>query len=240
MIELKNVALWQKAVEAISSFISEGNFRFTDKRISFKAIDPSQIVLVEFFMDKKVFDKYNIEPTLVGVDLVELSKIMARALPNDKMQMDLTDNEMLIKFDGDLTRNFRLPLIDVSEEEITIPAHKFDATVDINGRILKEALKDASLFGSSVVLRVKDNKLMVEARGSQGTLKTEAKGAKNINVDSKKEVVSKYSLNFLQNIVKETDADGKVKIELKSDAPMEVTYNIGESTINFHLAHMIL
>jgi proliferating cell nuclear antigen len=240
MIELKNVALWQKSVEAISSFISEGNFRFTDKGISFKAIDPSQIVLVDFFMNKKVFDKYNIESALVGVDLVELSKIMARAMPNDKMHLDLTDNEMIIKFEGDLTRNFRLPLIDVSDEEITMPQHKFDATVEINGRILREALKDASLFGSSVVLRVKENKLLIEARGSQGTLKTEAKGAKNIAVNSKKEVVSKYSLNFLQNIVKETDADGRVKIELKSDAPMKVTYSIGESTIVFHLAHMIL
>lgn len=240
MIELKNVSAWQKAVEAIASFISEGNFRFSEKGVFFKAIDPSQIVLVEFFMDKKVFDKYNIEPTFVGIDLVELSKIMARVLPNDKMQMALTDSEMLVKLEGDLNRSFRLPLIDVSEEEISIPKHKFDARIEINGRILKEALKDASLFGSSVVLRVKDNKLYLEARGSQGTLKTEAKGAKNLLIESKKEVVSKYSLNFLSNIVKEADADKKVIIEMKSDAPMKVSYDIGESKIIFHLAHMIL
>ena len=240
MIELKNVSMWQKSVEAISSFISEGNFRFSDNGISFKAIDPSQIVLVEFAMDKRLFDKYAVEPTLIGVDLVELSKIMARVLPNDKMQMDLSDSEMALKLEGDLSRNFRLPLIDVSEEEINIPDHKFDAKIEINGRILKEALKDASLFGSSVVLRVKENKLIIEARGSQGTLKTEAKGAKHITVTSKKEVVSKYSLNFLANIVKEADPDKMIAIELKSDAPMKVSYNIGEAPIKFYLAHMIL
>lgn len=240
MIELKNVNIWQKAVEAIASFISEGNFRFSDSGVSFKAIDPSQIVLVEFGMDRKLFEKYSVEPTLVGVDLVELSKIMARVLPNDRMQMALSDSEMVLNLEGDLSRNFRLPLIDVSEEEINIPDHKSDAKLEINGRILKEALKDASLFGSSVVIRVKDDKLMIEARGSQGTLKTEAKGAKNVNVSSKKEVVSKYSLNFLSNIVKEADPDKNVSIELKSDAPMKVSYAIGEATITFYLAHMIL
>jgi proliferating cell nuclear antigen len=240
MIELKNVNIWQKAVEAISSFISEGNFRFSDSGVSFKAIDPSQIVLVEFGMDRKLFEKYNVEPSLIGVDLVELSKIMSRVLPNDKMQMDLTESEMVLNLEGDLSLNFRLRLIDVSEEEINIPDHKSDAKLEINGRILKEALKDASLFGSSVVIRVKDDKLMIEARGSQGTLKTEAKGAKHITVSSKKEVVSKYSLNFLSNIVKEANPDQNISIELKSDAPMKVSYAIDEATITFYLAHMIL
>ena len=93
-IELKSMLPWKKAIDAISSFISEGNFHFSDSGIFFKAIDPSQILLVNLFMDKKHFDSFSVEPTFVGVDLVELSKIMARSLPTDKLRIDLTDSEM--------------------------------------------------------------------------------------------------------------------------------------------------
>jgi len=239
-VELKDVEMWQKAVEAISSFISEGNFRFNDKGVSFKAIDPSQIVLVNYMIDKSNFDKFNVEPTLVGIDLVELSRIMSRVLPKDKLVMDLTDSELDLRLEGELDRSFKLPLIDVSEEEINIPEPDFDAKVEIRGRILKEVLKDASLFGSSVVLRVKCQELSVEARGSQGTMKTIVKQTKNVSVKTNAEIVSKYSLNFLQNIVKEADPEKKVLLELKSDAPMKISYDIGNSKIQFHLAHMIL
>jgi proliferating cell nuclear antigen len=239
-VELKNVNFWQKSVNAISNFISEGNFRFNDNGIQFRAIDPSQIVLVDYKCDKASFDKYDIEPTFVGVDLVELSKIMQRALPNDAMQLELTDSELLMKFEGELSRSFRLPLIDVSDEEINIPQHKFDAKVTLNARVLKEALKDAGLFGTSVVLRVKGNQFWVEARGSQGTLKTVANPSQGLSVQCNGEVISKYSLNFLQNMVKEAEPDQIISLELKSDAPLRLTYKIGNAEIQFHLAHMIL
>lgn len=240
MIELKNVVLFQKSVNAISSFISEGNFHFSANGVSLKAIDPSQIVLVNYNVSKSAFDKYEVEPNFIGVDMGELEKIMQRALPNDRMQLELSESEMHLKFEGDLSRSFKLPLIDVSDEEVNIPAPKFDAKVSINARILKEALKDASLFGSSVVLRAKGKQFSIEARGSQGTLKTVTKETTNVSVKADSEVVSKYSLSFLQNIVKEADNEGNVSMELKSDAPMKVSYSIGEGSIEFYLAHMIL
>jgi proliferating cell nuclear antigen len=239
-IVLKKCEQLQKAIGAISAFIAEGNFRFNEQGISFKAIDPSQIVLVSYFIEKKFFEDFDIEPTFVGVDLSEFNKIMQRVLPNDKLSIDINESEFLIKLDGELTRSFNLPLLDVAEEEINIPSPKFDATLQVNARIFKEALKDASLFGNCVVLRIKNSELTIEARGSQGNLKTIIKESKNISIKAIGDVVSKYSLSFLQNIVKEADLDKKVLIEIKSDAPMRVSYNIGEGQIVYHLAHMIL
>ena len=240
MIELKNTAAWKGAVDAISSFISEGNFRFTDSGIKFRAMDPSQIVLVNFEMDKKAFDKYEVEPSFVGLDLVELSKILARAQPSDKLSMELTEVELHVRFDNELSRSFSLPIIDVSDEEINLPEPKFEASVEINARMLKEALKDASLFGSSVVLKVKPGQFLIEARGSRGQLKAVSKSGKKVNISCSGETVSKYSLTFLQNIVKEADPEKKVLLELKSDALLRVSYKIGDCPIQFHLAHMIL
>jgi proliferating cell nuclear antigen len=238
MIELKQVDFFKGAVESISSFIPEGNFRFSEKGVSFKAIDPSQVVLVDYFVDKKCFDRYVVEPNFVGVDVVELNKILQRLLPEDKLSIDVSDAELKLKFESELKRFFRLPLIDVSGEEPKSPTIEYDAKIEITAASLKEILKDASLFGSSIVLKVIDGKFFVEAKGSQGVMEAEA--TKVSHISSKKEIVAKFSLNFLQNIVRQADNAKQITIELKNDSAMRVTYAIGPSKIIFYLAHMIL
>lgn len=240
MIELKNVQIWQKSIEAIASFISEGNFRFNSNGVSLKATDQSQIVLVDYTLPKSAFDKFDVEPSLIGLDLVELSKIMNRTLARDRLLMNITDSELMVKLEGELSRSFKLPLIDVSDDEIKMPESKYDTTVEISARILKEALKDASLFGSSVVMLVKGDNFTIEARGSQGTLHTNSKPLAGLKINSKKDVVSKYSLNFLMNIVKVADPEQTIKLEFSSDIPLRVSYNIADAKINYYLAHMLL
>jgi proliferating cell nuclear antigen PCNA len=239
MIELKKPDFFRSAVGAISLFISEGNFRFNEKGMSFRAVDASQIVLVNYLIEGKVFDKYNVEPALIGLDLGELNKITSRSLPNDILSMNIKDSEILINLDGELSRNFTLPLIDVSDDEVKLPDYKYETTVTINSKILKEALKDASLFGSSVVLRVKKNQFFIEARSSSGSLNIATKD-KGVKVKGSSEVVAKFSLNFLSNITREADNEKDIEIHLRNDAPMKVTYPVGKSQIEFYLAHMLL
>ena len=239
MIELNNVDFLKASIDAISSFIPEGNFRFNDKGIHFRAVDPSQVVLVDYFIDKKVFDSYSIEPAFVGVNLVELSKIVSRSLQGDSLKLGLTDSELKINLKGELDRAFKLPLIDVSDDDLKIPEIDYDVKVEIDARVLKEALKDASLFSSSVMLLIKKDKFYLEAKGSAGVLNASS-NSKAVKVKSTQDVVSKYSLGFLQNIVKQANPDSDVVLELKSDSPMKVTYLIGSSEIRFYLAHMLL
>lgn len=238
MIILKNTDFFKKALEAISSFIPEGNIRFSEKGIYFKAVDPSQVVLVDYFIDKKLFDEYDIEPNFVGVDLVELNKIVQRTMPKDKLTIELSDAELKIRLESDLKRSFRLPLIDISGEEAKIPSIVYDSKIIIGAVSLKEMLRDANLFGSSVILKVREGKFFVEARGSQGTMDSEATIVSKI--ESNKDIHSKFSLSFFQTIVKEADQSQKIVLELKNDSPIRVSYNIGNSKITFYLAHMIL
>lgn len=240
MIELKDTGFLKRSIEAISLFIPEGNFRFNEKGIHLRAIDPSQIVLVDYLIDKNIFDTFSIEPAFIGLNITELNKIVARALPEDKAIIDLTDSECSIEFKGELDRLFKLPLIDVSEDELKLPETDYDATIEINAKLLKEALKDAALFSSSIVLKVKDGKFYLESKGTAGNSEANSANAKKIKVNSSKEVNSKYSLSYLQNIVKEANPDSNILMELKSDAPMKVSYKIGKSEIRFYLAHMLL
>jgi len=240
LIELIKVDFLKSGIEAISALIPEGNFRFNDKGIHFRAIDPSQIVLVDYTIPKSVFDSFSIEPSFVGINIVELNKIISRAMQKDKLLIDLTESEFKIDFKGELDRTFTLPLIDVADDELKLPEADYDATIEINARIFKEALKDASLFSSSIVVKVEGNKFLLESKGTAGNVRANSAHAKSVKVKANEDVVSKYSLTYLQNIVKEADPDSTIKLELKSDSAMKVSFNIGKSEIKFYLAHMLL
>lgn len=239
MIHLSNVSSFQKAISALSNFISEGNFRFNESGISLKAMDASQILLVEMKFPKNAFQSFDVEPSFVGLDIGELNRILSRSQPNDSLRMELTDSELRVELEGETTRLFQLPLLDLAEDEAPTPNPKFDAKIQWNGRLLKEALKDASLFGSSVVLRAKQNQFVLESKSSKGAFRSLAK---ELSIQSKitDEVVSKYSLGFLQNMVKELEPETPVHIELKSDSPLRCVYSIGPAEFQYHLAHMIL
>ncbi|MFH0970190.1 MAG: hypothetical protein V1776_01890 [Candidatus Diapherotrites archaeon] len=242
MMETQDISSFKRTIDAIASFISEGNFRFSDKGISLRAVDPSQIVLVDCFIEKSAFQKYELEPNYIGLDVVELSRMLARSLNNDKLVLDVDDSELHLKLEGDFSRSFHLPLIDVSEpdKELRLPSQNFDTHVEINARLFKEALKDALIFGSTVVLKVKDSHFEMEARGSPGMLKTVSTQSKLISINKGTNAVSKYSLNFLSNIVKEADNDSTISLEFKTDSPMRITYPIGKTKMQYYLAHMIL
>ncbi|MBS3061104.1 MAG: hypothetical protein J4215_00815 [Candidatus Diapherotrites archaeon] len=239
-IETRNIVLLQRAIGAIATFVSEGNVRFNSQGIFFKETDPSQIVLVDFFLAKGFFQKFAVEPAFVGLDIPELNRILQRGQANDLLRMDLQDSELILEFEGDLARKFHLPLIDVMKDEPAVPTPKFDAIVQVNARVLKEALKDAALFGNSVVLKVKDGSFAVESKGHAGILRSVASQTSVVSVKSMAETVGKFNLTFLQNVIKEAENEKRVTLELKTDAPMKVSFSIGETPIQFYLAHMIL
>ncbi len=238
MIVLKNTEQLKIALEAISLFIPEGNFRFSDDGIHFNAVDPTQIVFLNYFIDKKVFDEYDIEPSYVGINILEFNRIIQRAMPEDKLFLELTDSELKIRLESSLKRSFRLPLIDVSGEESKEPSTKYDSKIIIGSTSLKEMIKDAVLFGTSVILRIKTGNFFVEANGPQGTMVSEATLVSKIT--AKEEINSKFSLSFFQKIIRCAEQGEKITLELKNDSPIRISYNIGKSKITFYLAHMLL
>jgi len=240
MLKLKEAKEFQHAIKAISNFISEGNFRFNDFGLSFRALDQSQVVLVDFSMKKELFEKFDLEPTLIGLDLQELNKVCRRMQPNDSLELKLNDSMLLLRIKNETEREFSLPLLDLGEEEPKIPTEEFDAIINIKAKILQEILKDSILFSSSVILSVKEKKFFIEASSAHGSFKSQLKESKNLTIKAKKDLTSKFSLNFLDGIVREADPNSFIKIELKNDAPMKLTYFIGKSEIKFYLAHMIL
>lgn len=242
---LNDPRVWKQAVDAVSSFIPEGVFRFGEDGARLSAIDPSQVVLVDFSAPRKIFADYSISDTSIRIplDLSEYSKILSRASIDDHLSMVLEDVNLSIvleRSDGSLRREFSVPLMDVPDRGVDMVPFDGAVTVKILVRMLKDALKDAGLFSSTAVLVARDDVFMVEARGDGGNTRTVARRGETVTIEGASEAVSMYSLSFLQNIIKPADPDGFVELSFGSDTPLRVAYSVGDVKLTFYLAQMIL
>lgn len=240
---LKNADVFKKSMEAIAVLIDEAELVVSDKGIELRATDPSQISMVDFSLPKKAFTKFEADNVRIGLDLDYLNQVLSRAQSADELILSLDDKKafLSVSFKGSATRSFQVPLIDISTSDVPNPKIEFDAELLVGASFLQSAFKDAALISTHVTLGCTDEKFFVKANSSKGNLNEE------IGVDKthlpemkvKKECKSMFPLDYLQDMLKVATSDTKVSLLLKVNAPVKVSYNIGDASITYFLAPRI-
>ena len=241
---LEKAADFQKSISAISVLIDEAEFIVDENALVLKATDPSQISMVDFKLGKEAFKEYSVDGKMkLGMDLDYLNQVMGRAKADDVLVIELSEDKsrLLVQFKGSSSRKFQVPLIDISAAEIPNPKIEFEADVKMKAAILQDALKDAALISTHVSLGVENDKFVVKANSSKGSLHNETqKDDKNlIELNASKPAISMFPLDYLQDMLKVPSSDSEVTVKLKNDAPVEISYNIGQASLTFFLAPRI-
>ena len=239
-IKMDNAKYWRDCVNAIVSLIDEGTFAITKEGISLKAMDPSSISMVSFFIPNKAFSKFDIEKNAsVGINLENLNKILSRSRDGEALIMKDTDNKLSLEFIGQSSkRRYKLQLIDVKKGVEKEPSIEFGAQADINGEPLKDIIKDASLISSYISFKAAKGQFTVSARGDSGELEELHDEGGNImkKLSAEKSAESTFNLEFLENMVKSCPTGNNVTLSLKSNEPLKLKYNISDAEITYYLA----
>jgi len=242
MFELKldDAKYWRDCVEAIVSLVDEGVFNITKEGIALRAMDPSGISMLSFFIPSKAFSKYELEKNAdIGLNVDNLSKIMSRTRDNESLVIKDIDSKLSLEFVGAKSRRrYRLNLIDVRKKDDKEPKVEFDANIEIDGEHFKNSLKDASLISSYIAFKAAKSHFMINAKGDSGDLEElneiDNAGVKKLDVAKDAEAV--FNLEFLENMVKSSSMGNVIKIAIKSDQPLRLSYNIGDANVTYYLA----
>ncbi len=241
---LEKAADFQKSIEAIAVLIDEAEFLVGENGLALKATDPSQISMIDFLLEKPAFKEFDAKDKIkIGLDLDYLRQIMSRAKPDDQLTLELDESKsrLNVQFKGASSRKFNLPLIDISSAELPNPKIEFDVELKMLASVLQDALKDASLVSSHVSLGVQGDSFMVKADSSKGNLDSVTeKDKKNLlEIKVKKEAMSMFPLDYLQDMLKAASSTTPIELNLKSNAPIQLSYPIGAAKIKYFLAPRI-
>lgn len=231
---------FKQCIEAIVNLVDEGMFEVNEHGLHLRAMDPSQIAMVDFQFPKASFTELEGAGS-ISLNLVDFLKILARSRQDERLTLSLEEKEAKCSLEfisPNGKRNVRLPLMELSTTSPREPKIVFDTNIKMRGGSLKEMLKDAGLLSSHVILSADADKLVVEAKGDSGDLRIEsARNAPNVaEFTSTSKSRAMFPFEYLDNITKACPEDSMIELHLKSDAPIKVAYSIGQAKLAYFLA----
>ncbi len=239
-IKIDDARYWKNCVDSIVSLIDEGSFNITKEGISLKAMDPSGISMISFFIPNKAFAKYDVDkPILIGLNLENLGKILASSRGDEQLIMKENGNKFVLEFVGkNSRRRYRLPMIDVKKDADKEPKVEFDSVVEVKADSLKEILKDANLLSTHVGFKTDKDSFVVVAKGDAGELEEEhmnnAEVIKKINTS--KASSATFNLDYLERMISACPSNSVMMLSIKTEEPIKIDYRIGDANVSYYLA----
>ncbi len=235
---------FKECIDALVSLIDEGEFEVSSEGMTLRAMDTAQIAMVDFAMPKESFKEVKVEKDQkIGLNMENLSRIMSRTRQGESLTMSLDEsgNRLVLLFKGKVRRKVSIPLLDLNLVETREPKIDFDAVVKLDSSALKESLKDASLVSSYVTMSAEDGAFRIEAKGDNGEITNEmtVEDGSLISLESKEASRAMFPLDYLNDILKGAPSDAVVTLELKTDAPLRLSYNIKDARFTYYLAPRI-
>lgn len=224
-------------------------FQFSESGLFFESMEQSGAVFLTFNVNKSFFKEYKLEKVLeLKLNIDDLKKILSRNLGPDE--------ELLFNY-GEVSGKFALHFIKGSgqKRKYEIPIHDLDSSdnrdigekarsiplscqINLEPGSFKEILADVAIAAdkSQKHLHIKISKdlaIFEINRGLEGmNALVELPVQENqltINLEDDQDVESNYDMEYLEKLTKLDTIADKVGLELASDSPLRIIFNISDN-----------
>jgi len=227
---MSDVKLLRDAITAISTLIDEGTFHVSPEEIKLRSMDPSRVAMVDFTMQKTVFDEYISDRNAkICLNLGELLKLLKRAGRDESVEifLDESTGHFVITIRGKYTRTFRMPTLEAMEDEVPTPKVTFNAKVTLTADGLRQSLEDVALVSDHVRMETDGEKFMMSAKGDIMGANIELKKGSDalLSLEVKEPSRATYPLSYLSDIVKAASSTSEiVTLEFSTDMPVRLDF----------------
>ncbi|MBS7615861.1 proliferating cell nuclear antigen (pcna) [Candidatus Bathyarchaeota archaeon] len=245
-LKVSDAKLLRDMATAISILVDEATFQITPESLKLRAMDPSRVAMVDFEWPKTVFEEYMCnQPTKMCINISELLKLLRRVGKDEAVELALDEKtgRLQVKITGKYTRNFTMPTLEASEEEVPTPKITFNVRAKATTEGLRQAIEDAELVSDHVRIEADNEKLVFQATGDLMGATIEIKKGSDALLDLEAKETSKatFSLSYLSEIIKAASATSDIAtLEFSSDMPIKIDFQQSkDGKLTFYLAPRI-
>jgi proliferating cell nuclear antigen len=234
-LKLDHPKLFSEIISIISELVLEVRLRVNKEGVSILAIDPANVAMVLFKLPPNAFSEYEVDSEeVLGVSLENLKAVLRRIKPGSVLVITREENELKLLIKDKITKEFNLALIEVEGEEKKMPNLEFVSKIEMNGADFAEAIEDSGVVADSCSFITEPEKFVIKAKGSLNSFKSEF-SPDQLSIVAQN-ATSKYSLEYLQKIVKATKITDKVTINFSDDYPLKLDFITPFIELSFVLA----
>lgn len=205
------------------------------------AIDESATVLVNLKLEASKFTKFECKRPVMnlGVHLVWFYTIL-KVINNDEnisLSVDREDEHNLnidiINPDEDTTKNYKLKMLDLNDNKITVPDLQFDVRIQMNSTKFQKLCKEMDVISNYVEIKCTKDNITFTCKGDMIESFTQPyKHDPNIGVsisksDKSPQVIQGiYELRRLVLFSKCSSLSTDIEIFMKNDFPLALKYTV--------------
>jgi proliferating cell nuclear antigen len=245
-LKVTDAKLLRDMITSISILVDEATFKIDPEGLKLRAMDPSRVAMIDFEWPKTIFEEYVCtEPTKICINITELLKLLKRAGKGETLELSLDEKtgKLQLAITGKYSRNFTMPTLEASDEEVPTPKITFNVKIKATTEGLSQAIEDAQLVSDHVKIEADPEKVVFNAAGDlMGATITLQKGSDTLlELEAKDPQKATFSLSYLTEIIKAASATSDIAtLEFSSDMPIKLDFQqVKEGKLTFYLAPRI-
>ena len=225
-------------IEALKDILNDINIEFTPDGMKIITVDGSQTVLVHLKLESKNFEHYYTKKKLIlGINMTNFFKLIKTMGNSDTLTLfvDESDcNRLGIRIENgekNSVTNFKLNLLDLNDEGISIPPASFDSVITMPSSDFQKLCRDMSGLADILEIKSVDNLLIFSCKGDFCTQETRLGQTNNgmtfVKNNNPTMIIQGYfALKHLVLFTKCTNLCNSIEMYLKNDYPLMTKYNV--------------
>lgn len=238
---------WKAVAAAIKTLVEEATFDVTTEGITFRAMDPSHVALVDLLVPGASLEKFDPgdKPFKFSVRVEDFVKLIGRADAKDSVEISATEEDSIkIRFQDGYTREFMIHLIESSSGAAPLPKLEYDTKATLTKSIFEKLLGDISAVADQVTIEASKEKLSFTGKSDIGRASIQlTKGDADIlELQVKADSKASYSVDYLQNILRAVSGvSDTLECSFSSKKPVLLNLRLNDqgARIHFYLAPRI-
>jgi proliferating cell nuclear antigen len=221
-------------VEALKELLTDVNIEFDQDGLKIACPDTADVILVHLRLHAEKFEFYKCEKPqiLVGVNMINLHKIVRGANSGDTLSMRMYENDsnrLHIEFknsEKNSRTSFALHVMDIDYQDIAIPPERFPYVINLPSSDFQKICREMANITTKVDICRVGNRLIFRCVGDFCEQETELLDSSSRQAPNNDIVQGVFSLKYLSLFTKCTNLSNNVNLFMKDDYPLIVHYTV--------------
>jgi len=230
---------FEQVLKSISTIVEDATFNLSPEGITFRAMDPSHVALIDVSLPNAMFEKYECEgESNFGVRVDEIVKLVKQFDKRSRINVTINSSNELVLSNAEYT--YKMRLIEASANDCPLPKIPYDAKSTIMSKTLQKFFQKVEVVSDYISFKNDGINLYMSGKGDAGELEIHLeKGHDDLMEISAKDEYSEgtYSLEYLIPYLKSFSANTPQSVEFSTQKPLRVDSKIANiGRLHFYLA----
>jgi len=236
---------WKVVAAAIKTLVEEATFDATNEGLTFRAMDPSHVALVDLLIPGSSFEAYSVDkPFKFSLRVEDFVKLMGRSDAKDTVEISSTpDDTIVMKFTNGYKREYTIHLIETSTGAAPLPKLEFDTKITLTKNVFERVLSDISVVSDQVTIHALKDNLTFSGKSDvgQASIALDKNGADILELQVGSESRATYNVDYLLSIVKAISTADTIVCEYSSKKPVKLNFRLNQQggRLDYYLAPRI-